>query len=89
MHYIGYIIGYAIIVVFELGNEKHLKNNPNAWTQYREYATSLPDPEIVVVKDFDKPFLNGSFWGEVNCNMHKALGCIGTFTDGGFMTMTK
>ena len=24
----------------------------------------------------------GSFWGEVNSNIHRALGCVGTITDG-------
>ena len=24
----------------------------------------------------------GSFWGEVNANVHRALGCVGTITDG-------
>ena len=24
----------------------------------------------------------GSFWGEVNANTHRALGCVGTITDG-------
>ena len=27
-------------------------------------------------------YVIGSFWGEVNSNAHKALGCIGTITDG-------
>jgi regulator of RNase E activity RraA len=30
----------------------------------------------------DKPAVYGSFWGEVNSNVHKALGCVGTITDG-------
>ena len=28
------------------------------------------------------PNVVGSFWGEVNSNIHKALGCVGTITDG-------
>jgi regulator of RNase E activity RraA len=34
------------------------------------------------VQDLDKPCTFGSFWGEVNSSIHKALGCIGTITDG-------
>jgi 4-hydroxy-4-methyl-2-oxoglutarate aldolase len=82
MPYMGPMIGYAITVVIEPGNEEHLKKNPNAWTQYREYVASIPGPKIVVVQDLDKPFLYGAFWGEVNSNIHKALGCVGTITDG-------
>jgi 4-hydroxy-4-methyl-2-oxoglutarate aldolase len=34
------------------------------------------------VQDDDKPRVIGSFWGEVNANTHRALGCVGTITDG-------
>jgi regulator of RNase E activity RraA len=44
---------------------------------------SVPGPKIVVVQDLDKPALYGAFWGEVNSNIHKSLGCVGTITDGG------
>jgi len=37
---------------------------------------------IVVVQDLDKPVAFGSFWGEVNSNIHRVLGCVGTITDG-------
>jgi regulator of RNase E activity RraA len=36
----------------------------------------------VVVQDLDKPNTFGSFWGEVQSNTHRALGCVGTITDG-------
>jgi 4-hydroxy-4-methyl-2-oxoglutarate aldolase len=36
----------------------------------------------VVVQDADRQPI-GSMWGEVNGSIHKALGCIGTVTDGG------
>ncbi len=41
-----------------------------------------PGPKIVCVQDLDKPQVIGSFWGEVNSNMHRALGCVGTIVDG-------
>jgi regulator of RNase E activity RraA len=41
-----------------------------------------PAPKIVVVQDLDKPGVAGSMWGEVNSNIHRALGCVGTITDG-------
>lgn len=53
-----------------------------AWSEYREYIASVPSPKIVVIQDLDKPANYGSFWGEVNSNTHKALGCVGTITDG-------
>lgn len=79
----GPMAGYAVTVVVEPGNNKHPKANPDGWAQYREYVASMPGPKIVVVQDLDKPNLYGAFWGEVNSNAHKALGCIGSITDGG------
>jgi len=83
MPHMGPMIGYAITVVIEPSNRDHPKKNPGAWTQYREYVASISGPKIVVVQDLDKPFLYGAFWGEVNSNAHKALGCVGTIIDGG------
>ncbi len=78
----GPMVGYAVTVIIEPGNLSHRQNNPDAWQQYREYIASVPGPKIVVVQDLDKPSVYGSFWGEVNANTHRALGCVGTITDG-------
>lgn len=83
MPHMGPMVGVAITVVIEPGNPEHPKNNPGAWAEYRKYVASLPGPKIVVVQDLDKPNLYGAFWGEVNSNIHKALGCVGTIIDGG------
>lgn len=82
MPQMGAMIGYAVTVQIEPGNSEHPPNNPNAWKEYREYITSIPGPKIVIVQDLDKPATHGSFWGEVNSNIHRALGCVGTITDG-------
>ncbi len=82
MPQIGTMVGYAVTVLIEPGNAKHPKNNINALSEYREYMASVAGPKIVVVQDLDKPQVFGSFWGEVNANIHKALGCVGTITDG-------
>lgn len=82
MPQMGPMVGYAVTVVIEPGNAQHPKNNPAAWSEYRKYIASVPGPKIVVVQDLDKPKVLGSFWGEVNANIHKALGCVGTITDG-------
>lgn len=47
-----------------------------------EHIESIPGPRICVIQDLDQP-ARGSLWGEVNGNVHKALGCIGLITDGG------
>lgn len=82
MPQMGPMVGYAVTVVFEPSNPHHPKNNPQAWSEYRRYVASVPDPKIVVVQDLDKPRVIGAFWGEVNSNIHRALGCVGTIVDG-------
>ncbi len=81
MPQMGPMIGYAVTLKIEPGNKSH-KSKKNCWADYREYIASLPGPKIVVVQDLDKPYTYGSFWGEVNSNVHSALGCVGTITDG-------
>jgi regulator of RNase E activity RraA len=82
MPQMGPIAGRAITVVCEPSNPRHPRDNPNAWSDYRDYVGSVPGPKIVVVQDLDKPRAIGAFWGEVNSNIHRALGCVGTITDG-------
>ncbi|NOY59863.1 MAG: RraA family protein [Calditrichaeota bacterium] len=89
MPQMGPMIGYAVTVIIQPGNQKHRQKNPNAWSEYRKYVASLPGPKIVVVRDLDKPQFVGSFWGEVNANIHKALGCVGTITDGAIRDMDE
>ena len=81
MPQMGPMVGYAVTLIIEPGNPNH-KQNANAWAEYRDYIASQPGPKIVVIQDLDKPANFGSFWGEVNSNVHKALGCVGTITDG-------
>ena len=78
----GPMVGYAVTVVCEPSNSDHPQANPKAWSEYRRYVAEQPGPKIVVVQDLDKPRTIGSFWGEVNSNIHRALGCVGTITDG-------
>jgi regulator of RNase E activity RraA len=82
MPQMGPMIGYAVTVTFEPSNRAHPRSNPAAWAEYRRYVASVPGPKIVVVQDLDKPRCVGAFWGEVNSNAHRALGCVGTITDG-------
>jgi 4-hydroxy-4-methyl-2-oxoglutarate aldolase len=82
MPHMGPMVGYAVTVVCEPSNRRHPLEHPNAWSEYRAYVGSLPGPKIVVVQDLDKPRVIGAFWGEVNSSIHRALGCVGTITDG-------
>jgi regulator of RNase E activity RraA len=81
MPQMGPMVGYAVTLVVEPGNPKH-KQNASARGEYLKYVASMLVPKIVVVQDLDKPNVFGSFWGEVQSNTHRALGCVGTITDG-------
>jgi regulator of RNase E activity RraA len=80
MEPMGPMVGYAVTVVCEPSNATHKAEADVA--AYRRYVASVPGPKIVVVQDLDKPRTVGSYWGEVNANIHRALGCVGTITDG-------
>ncbi len=82
MPQMGPMVGYAVTVQIEPGNAEHRRRNPNAWVEYRRYMANLPGPKIVIIQDLNKPRVVGSFWGEVQSNVHRALGCVGTITDG-------
>ncbi len=81
MPQMGPMVGYAVTLVVEPSNSKH-KQNASARGEYLKYLASVPGPKIAVVQDLDKPQVLGSFWGEVQSNTHRALGCVGTITDG-------
>jgi regulator of RNase E activity RraA len=50
---------------------------------YLDYVAAEPQPSIVVIEDLDGEHAGyGAFWGEVQSNVHKALGCLGTVTNG-------
>ncbi len=51
--------------------------------RYYTYIDEGPKPSIVVMQDLDGAQRGyGSFWGEVNSNIHKGLGALGLITDG-------
>jgi len=49
---------------------------------YLDYVAAEPRPSIVIIEDLDDPPGYGAFWGEVQSNVHKALGCLGVITNG-------
>jgi len=47
-----------------------------------EYVGEAAMPTVVVLQDLDDTPGTGAFWGEVNTNVHKALGAQGCVTNG-------
>ena len=82
MPQMGAMAGYAVTLVIEPSQVQHKQGGAKKWRDYRRYVASQPGPKIVVVQDLDRPRVIGSCWGEVNANAHRALGCVGTITDG-------
>jgi len=56
---------------------------PVSRADYWDWLVTQPGPRIVVLQDLDDPPAIGSFWGEVQATIHKALGCVATITNGG------
>jgi regulator of RNase E activity RraA len=54
----------------------------NKRLDYLDYVAAAPVPGIAVIEDLDEPAGYGAFWGEVQSNVHQALGCLGTITNG-------
>jgi 4-hydroxy-4-methyl-2-oxoglutarate aldolase len=89
MPQIGPMAGFAVTVVIQPSDRIYPAGRPTAWSDYRRYVASIPGPKIVVVQDLDKPDVVGAFWGEVSSSTHKALGCVGTITDGGIRDLDE
>ena len=62
------MIGYAATGVITARSSEGRRISPPDWW---EEVQKIPAPRIVVQHDIDNPVV-GSFWGEVNANMHKA-----------------
>ena len=75
------IVGFARTAVIRAKDPQVRQPNQKSVDGYYEYiAEGGPCPSIVVIQDLDEAY--GSWWGEVNSNVHKGLGCLGGITDG-------
>jgi regulator of RNase E activity RraA len=79
------IVGFAKTVTFKardsvpLGQAGYMQKR----LDYLDYVASSPQPSIMIMQDLDGEHAGyGAFWGEVQSNVHKALGCLGVVTDG-------
>lgn len=78
---LGPIVGHAVTAL--IGAERGPIEGHRASTfAYWDYVLSIPAPRVIVVHDLDDPRGQGAQWGEVQANIHKALGCGGVVTDG-------
>ena len=82
---LGAMIGYAVTAVITADSPDGRRVSPPLWW---EEILKIPEPRIAVIHDLDRPSL-GSFWGEVNANIHKRLGCVGVVTDGAVRDLSE
>ncbi len=75
------MVGYAATARI-LAGQAPARHRAASRTEFWDYVLSIPAPRIVVMQDLD-PTPIGSYWGEVQANIHRALGCAGTITNGG------
>jgi 4-hydroxy-4-methyl-2-oxoglutarate aldolase len=79
---LGAMVGYAataVIMAEQPGAGNRRIHNADYW----DHVLSVPAPRLIVVQDVDQPAAQGSMWGEVQANIHTALGCAGCITNGG------
>src|SRR5262245_44338617 len=79
------IVGFAKTVTFKakdrvpLGEAGYMQKR----LDYLDYVASPARPGIMVMEDLDVQNIGyGAFWGEVQSNVHKALGALGVVTNG-------
>ena len=79
------IVGFAKTVTFKakdavpLGEAGYMQKR----LDYLDYVAGAPQPGIMIMEDLDGEHAGyGAFWGEVQSNVHKALGALGVVTNG-------
>jgi len=79
------MVGIARTATIRAAHPTHLKGaEARAMNDgYYAYVDAGPKPSIMVIQDLDDQQRGyGSWWGEVNSNVHKGLGALGVITDG-------
>jgi 4-hydroxy-4-methyl-2-oxoglutarate aldolase len=78
----GTMLGYACTAIIHSGQPAAPKRLASR-TDYWEYVRQAPHPKVSVVQDLSHLPL-GAYFGEVNSNIHLALGSDGVLTNGAF-----
>ncbi|MEY2583726.1 MAG: hypothetical protein QOE09_3575 [Ilumatobacteraceae bacterium] len=80
---LGPVVGIARTATLRATHPADLDSNQEyARDAYYAYIDAGPKPCVVVIQDLDHDSGYGSFWGEVNSNIHKGLGCEAVITNG-------
>ncbi len=85
---LGPMLGYAFTATCRAGTPPPREAGARRFEMWRALE-EIPAPRIIVLQDLDDPPGLGAFWGEVQSNIHRALGCIGTVTNGGIRDLDE
>ncbi|MEK7683791.1 MAG: RraA family protein [Verrucomicrobiota bacterium] len=76
---LGVMVGYAVTAHF-------VAEQPASRTVSRhdfwKHVLEIPEPRVLVFQDMDQPPGVGAYFGEVQSNIHRRLGCVGVVTNG-------
>jgi regulator of RNase E activity RraA len=75
------MVGYAVTALIR-AEPAPLDGHRAAEFAWWDHVAQSPGPRVVVMHDVDEPRGQGAYWGEVQANIHRALGCAGAVTDG-------
>src|SRR5207249_4267455 len=76
---LGVMTGYAVTARFAANQPA---TRPASRSDFWRSALEIPEPRVVVMQDLDQPCGIGAFFGEVQTNIHRRLGCVGAVTNG-------
>lgn len=77
----GLLAGYASTFLFSTRRPARGKLYAD-WPDYWRYVLTVAEPRVSVGQDIDSAPASGSLWGEVQANIHLALGCVGVVLEG-------
>ncbi len=78
---LGPLVGYAVTALIRAEPQPQEGHRASTFAWW-DHVLSIPAPRVIVVHDLDDPPGQGAQWGEVQANIHRALGCAGVVTDG-------
>jgi len=78
---LGVMVGYAVTLKIQASTPGE-KGAAIPHSVHWQDIMTVPAPRVIVVEDIDNPPGLGSFWGEVNANIHRAMECVGAVTNG-------
>jgi 4-hydroxy-4-methyl-2-oxoglutarate aldolase len=78
---LGPMVGYAFTATCRASTApppEAAALRPASWRALEEISS----PRIMVIQDLDDPPGVGAYWGDVQSNIHRTLGCVGAVTNG-------